>query len=449
MRWALFFFFTTRLLAQMEPCTLERVPGPLLCGFREVPADHNNLEGPKIKLRVVVLKATGPVSLADPLVYLAGGPGGAATEDAPQLAERFAKVRERRDILLVDQRGTGQSARYDCVFNAPGQGQSLASETFPLEAIERCAKSASIPAQLFTTAQSADDLALAAAGLGYDALNLYGVSYGTRLALVFAARHPAQVRSLSLQGAVHPSAPIPLTGTLALQRSLDLLFTACERDPGCAGEYPNVREQLTRMLRRFPDGRAVLTSALMAALSSAATASRLPAIIDSGKVADLLSLASGAGGGGPLASGVYLSIICGEDVPLLRPEDLERAANTVIGDASLRGLMRTCAPWPHAPVLNQLPESSVPALLISGEIDPITSPDQAQQLAAALSQSRHIILRATGHTGAANLCATGMIAQFIETANAAAIDTACASATERPPFSTSFPERLPPLPTQR
>lgn len=443
----------------LVPCQPPQIAPPVLCGFLSAPADHVRTEGASIRLRVMVLKATSPDPAPDPLVYLDGGPGSPATASAAALAAQFAALRRRRDIVLIDQRGTGGSVPYNCSLTAPdGRPAALTSPQLSLQLVEICARGpgavAGAPpgmdARLFTSAQAADDLASVAAALGYSQLNLYGVSYGTRLGLVFLNRHADLVRTLSLQGVVLPDAPIPLTASEATQRAIERTMEDCERDAACSSSYPEFRQQLASILTQR--SQPVLANAITAVLYSAAASASLPAAVAAaweGDSSRLLSLATGAGARGTAAmsNGVYLSILCAEDTPFITPADLDRLArDTLAGDATVRALMRTCAPWPRNVVAEPdraLPTVARPVLLISGELDPVTPPGEAQRAADRLPASRHVILRGTGHAGAANACATAMVTEFVELADAARVDAACAASSSRPRFEAPL---LPPPP---
>ncbi len=464
-RAALFFVFAIGAAAQqLTPCHPPNVPEPVLCGFIDAPADHTKPDSPLLRLRVVVLKATGPDAAPDPFLYLAGGPGAAATDSAAPLSDQFAALRRRHDIVLIDQRGTGDSVPYNCSLTASdGRPAALTSSLLEPQMIEICAKGPGplsgapigTDARLFTTAQSADDIASVAAALGYPQLNLYGVSYGTRLGLVFLKRHADLVRTLALQGVVLPNEPIPVTGSRAMQQAIERLIGDCEADAPCAEAFPELRQQLTELLTQRTQGGTVLSNAVHVVLYSTKVSAGLPAAVVEaarGNYSGLLALASGTGAANTerVSNGVYLSILCAEDTPYVTATDLDRLAReTFAGDDTVRALMRTCQPWPQGAVTDadrQLPTAAKPVLLISGEMDPITPVDQAQLAAGKLPASRLVLLKGTGHSGAANDCAVAMIGQLVAEAAASRIDATCAEAGSRPRWVTPFPEPLAPEP---
>ena len=176
----------------LEPCTIQGVLGQVSCGVYEVHEDRAAMSGRKIGINIVVLHATGPASSNDPFVFIPGGPGESATGLAPYLAQAYAGIREDRDILLVDQRGTGGSHPLNCeLFGPPGEPQNYLGRFFPIEDVETCRAQLEPNAdlELYTTPLAMDDLDDVRAALGYEKLNLFGGSYGTRAVQVYLRRH--------------------------------------------------------------------------------------------------------------------------------------------------------------------------------------------------------------------------------------------------------------------
>jgi pimeloyl-ACP methyl ester carboxylesterase len=177
---------------ELTPCELPGVKEKVRCGTYEVFEDRAARKGRKITLKIVVAAATGPTSAPDPFVYIPGGPGSSATEDAPGVAELFAGVRARRDLVFIDQRGTGGSHPLNCNFFDPADLQSYLGYFFPLDDVRKCRQELELKAnlKLYTTPIAMDDLDEVRAALGYERVNLFGASYGTRAALVYLKRHP-------------------------------------------------------------------------------------------------------------------------------------------------------------------------------------------------------------------------------------------------------------------
>jgi hypothetical protein len=170
----------------------------VLCGRFEVFEDREAKAGRKISLKIVVFPATGSAKLADPFWYIPGGPGSAATEDAPYVANEFRELRERRDIVFVDQRGTGESHPLNCEFYNVNDLQSYFDYYFPLEAVRKCRalleQNANL--KLYTTPIAMDDFDDVRAALGMDQINLIGGSYGTRAVQVYLRAHGKHVRTV-------------------------------------------------------------------------------------------------------------------------------------------------------------------------------------------------------------------------------------------------------------
>src|ERR1051326_2912804 len=186
----------TAALISLVPC---EVPGPnpstkdkARCGTFEVFEDRDLKSGRKIALKIVVYAATGPDKATDPLFYIPGGPGSSATEDAPFVARQLAKIREHRDLVFVDQRGTGGSNPLNCSFFNPSDLQSYLGDYFPLPDVRKCREELEPKAnlKLYTTPIAMDDLVDGRRALGFGKINITGGSYGTRAAQVFLKLHP-------------------------------------------------------------------------------------------------------------------------------------------------------------------------------------------------------------------------------------------------------------------
>ncbi|HEY0038674.1 MAG TPA: alpha/beta fold hydrolase [Longimicrobium sp.] len=224
----------------LSDCTLPGVAGAVRCGVVHVAEDSLAPGGRTVPLFVAVLPATGQ-RLGDPLFFLSGGPGQAPSDQAEFVASLFAALRPSRDLVLVDLRGTGRSAALDCDFHGGEPGRVM-GEPFPVAAVRACRDSLSRRAdlRLYTTGRAMRDLEQVRHALGYERINLYGTSYGTRAALEYARRYPSRVRSMILRGVTPPSLVVPLPFARDAQRSLDLLFDECRSDGACRAAYPDL-----------------------------------------------------------------------------------------------------------------------------------------------------------------------------------------------------------------
>ena len=447
---------------QLAPCEMEDVPGPVQCGVLHVAEDSLAPAGRTIPLFVAVLPATGQ-RVGDPLFFLSGGPGQAPSKQADFVASLFAGVRATRDLVLVDLRGTGRSAALDCDFHG-GDPRMLVGESFPAHAVRACRDSLSRRADLrmYSTGRAMRDLEEVRRTLGYERINLYGTSYGTRAALEFARRYPSRVRSMILRGVTPPSLVAPLPFGRDAQRSLDLLMEECGRDAGCRAAYPDLAAALQTVLRTLERGpapasvdtgggsvrvevtREAFTSILRTMLTAPSVAARIPLLLTSAARGDydpaaqmIYALRRAAPAG--ISYGFQLSVVCTEDIPRIRDDQVAaEVAGTFLGDQSVRQYRAACAEWPRG----ELPAEAgapvrvdVPALLVSGSHDPATPPHWAEDALRGLSRGRHVVAPAASHSAdATRPCADQVFAAFIQAGSASGLDATCFERLERPPF---------------
>jgi pimeloyl-ACP methyl ester carboxylesterase len=456
----------------LAPCTVEGLKEKVLCGDYAVWEDREARQGRRIRLHVVVLPALAREPAPDPLVVLAGGPGDSAANAAADHAESGRSIRRRRDIVLVDQRGTGSSHRLDCpVPGGPGDLQGYLQPVLPVDVVRRCRQELAERADLrfYTTSIAADDLDELRAWLGYQRINLEGGSYGTRAAQVYMRRHPGSVRTAVLVGTVGMDQHLPLFHARDGKRSTDLLLAACRADASCGRAFPRLGEELAQVLSRLERepasaevddpqtgrpvrvtlSRDVFAEDLRFLLYTADSAAAFPFVVHRAFEGDFrpfvrVALRWETALRSILAFGMHLSVTCAEDVPFLPPEEgiAAAVAGTHLGDFRVRQQLAACREWPrgeipaayHEPVTAQ-----VPTLLVSGELDPVTPPSWAEQVAARLPQSLHLVL-AEGHHGPGGLshpdCLVGLVADFLERGTAEGLDTSCVSRMKRPPFIT-------------
>jgi pimeloyl-ACP methyl ester carboxylesterase len=457
----------------LSPCRLEGVGRQALCGTLEVWEDRVAKQGRKVPLKVVVVPALASSPQPDPLVLLAGGPGQGAAKLAGQVMPLLERIQRQRDLVFVDQRGTGDSNPLDCETVPPDAPLSQQfDDTFPEQALRDCLKGYAADVRLYTTPIAMDDLDEVREALGYAKVNLWGVSYGTRAALVYLRQHSEHVRSVILDGVAPMSLLLPLYTARDSQRSLDLLFTSCEQDAVCTKRFPELRSRFQAFLERL--GREplktrvdhpltgvpeelVLTRASFAAglrglLYLPESAAMVPLVIDRAVEGDLrpfVAIHASMGGGTDdnLAQGLFLSVVCTEDAPLISDEALVREGQgTWLGERALRDMLRPCAFWPRGRVPDGYREpvkSDVPVLLLSGELDPVTPPAWAQDAQKTLSHSKHLVLPGVGHGTSSIGCARALMADFVARGSVEGLDTHCGEGLLRPPFFTSFAGPVP------
>ena len=451
---------------ELTPCQLTDPSGlrqvPARCGRLTVAEDPARPGGKRIDLRVAVVAARARDPAPDPLVFLAGGPGQAATEAFPALAAALAPINRRRDILLVDQRGTGDSNPLDCP-------QPVAPLTRPesedlAAATRACLAGLTGDPRFYTTSVAVGDLEQVRDWLDYPQLNLLGVSYGTRVALEYTRRFPARVRSLVLDGVVPPPLALGSEHGRNARRALDQLFAACRAAPGCRQRLPDPALSLTELRRLVAEGRELqvadprtgeprsvwLDTALLGGVIrllsySPESAALLPLLLgDAASSGDPSRLAAQAlmvneQLARQISQGMELSVVCSEDVPYF-PEDA-REDHSLLGGALVESLLTRCGVWPEGTIPADFKEplvSPVPALLLSGELDPVTPPAYGRAVARDLENSLHLVVPGQHHNVVARGCLPELVAGFVAAATVADLDTACVERIGPLPFFTRF-----------
>ena len=456
----------------LKPCTIEQVAGPAECGTYDVWENRAAKSGRKIPLNLIVLRALTTPAQPDPLIFLQGGPGDAPSFNARYYSRVFQEVRRTRDLVLIDLRGTGQSAALTCPeLSRPGPSGTLSADQLDVPAVRDCrlrlAKNADLT--LYTTAIAADDLDEALGALGYSRVNVYGTSYGSRVAQVLMQRHPARLRTVAMKGIVPASMAAPADHAAAGDAAWRALVTRCRADAGCAKAFPRVAEEFDALLARLektspivelpatpsrPAVRLQATRGLFAeafrnVLYSPEASAGAPKLVrqllqgDDRSLAETVLAVRTLLGGDRLAAGFFLSVTCAEDVPFLPADAAARTVGTFGGDYRLRQQTRACEVWPRGdvPANHRQPvRSDVPALLLSGEFDPATPPSGGDAVARGLPRGLHVVLRNNGHPiGSSEGCTGRMIATFIERGSSDGLDTSCAQALPPVPFQLPAP----------
>lgn len=423
------------------------------CLVIEVPLDPAVPDGETLDIRVMHIPAIAPQPEPDPLVIIVGGPGQAATEAGLPIARVLNRVRQRRDLLLVDQRGTGRLSPFDCQFSS--QDEVLDAEIpFLLERqrelLESCLDSLDVDPGLFTTSEAVADLEAVRRHFGYSGLNLWGGSYGTRVALRYMQLYPETTRSVVLDGAAPPAIRLPLylarDGSAALERVMEL----CNADAECAAAFPELETHYQALLARLEESPQVswrnfrtlethelaLSRDLFAAMLRAVLYSReairlLPLMIEQVYEGDYQPLAAILPEENPVNQGMFLSVICSEDMRRVSSADLEQSIqeNALLASELLaRPLAEACETWPTGEVPEDFFEpvtSSVPVLILSGELDPVTPPRWGEEVAETLSNSRHLVVPGLAHITTPYGCMPRLISGFIESADPAALEADC------------------------
>jgi len=433
-------------------CHVPGVPDEVLCATYPVWEDREKKAGRKIGLNIVILPALEKVHAPDPIFYLDGGPGAGATRLAPGLAG-FRAIRNKRDLVLVDQRGTGGSNPLDCsLYGDPPDPRKLLAGSFPLQPIRECRKRLEKIAdlRLYTTAPGMDDVNEVRQWLGYQRINVWGGSYGTVSAQVYVRRHGDTVRALALQAVAPVDELNPLHHAWAGQRAVDAIFDKCSADADCRAAYPRVREEFNALVERVRIGIDVEVNdghggrvRVKPSLSGFAESVRhflyyddgrsFPAMIHraaGGDLSELLEkgLQAERQLGNLLSLGMLLSVTCAETVPYITDAMVARdTARTFLGDLRVREQQAACKEWVRGPVppdVHRLVQSDVPALIFSGARDPVTPPDFGARVAAGFRNGLHVVFPESSH-GNWGSCGNTIYADFIDRGSVEGLDVSC------------------------
>jgi pimeloyl-ACP methyl ester carboxylesterase len=447
-----------------EPCTGVPV-SPARCYRVAVSENRDRPTGRSLGLRVVVLPATGADRAPDPIFPLAGGPGQAATDLLydPSLAQ--GSLREHRDLVFADQRGTGGSHALTCRFYGPPEdAQSYFDAFLPIDKVRACRAWLERGADLkqYTTATSVEDLDAIRAAFGFAKINLVGGSYGTRLAMEYVRAHEPNVRSVVLESPVTPANHVPEGFGLLAAQALDGLLDECLATPDCASAFPRIREEAKTVFERLRESTVTATTshparshpaqvtltrdhvgeAIRYLLYSSGGASRVPLYLhraflgDYSPIADFLIRWRAEG----TFDGLYLSITCAEDVPFVAPDAAGRDDPTFLGSYRVRQQRAACDAWPKglAPPDSRAPvTASVPVLITSGTLDPVTPPANGDEIARTLAHSVHVRVPSGGHSPSGlsgTECLSQITRNFVEAAKAEGLDTACVANIRRTGF---------------
>jgi pimeloyl-ACP methyl ester carboxylesterase len=463
---------TSRMLGALRftPCSLAKGAESLtaLCGTLSVPEDHSKPDGRKIQLAVSWLPASKQAE-PDPIFLLAGGPGQGARESFPTIAAAFAEARKTRDIILLDQRGTGDSNPLKCE-DSQGNSAVVEGEDYSLAAADefaaKCAAAfaGKVDVRQFSTADAIIDLELARKAIGAAKINLIGISYGTRVAQQFAKKFPGSVRTITIDGIAPLETVLGQDHAKNLEASLDLQFARCSEDKACLQKMGEPRAQLNQLLAtldkgpvpvryrdavsgEWQDGEfstghiAMLTRMLAYAPQAAALLPLQLSEANKGNVDSLMALSEMVNRdvSGMIMHGMQLSVMCGEDVPdlVIDPEDRKR----LLGTGLVELMQAQCAVWPHKqrPADFRTPlTGNVPVLILSGEFDPVTPPRYGDMVAKHLPNAKHIVAKGTGHNVLPVGCMPKLFAKFLETADAKSLDTGCIESLTYAPMFTGF-----------
>jgi pimeloyl-ACP methyl ester carboxylesterase len=452
---------------QLEQCRKDGVTAR--CGWLEVPEQPDAAAGKKLRLSVTVIPALRAHAEPDPLVILSGGPGQAASDFYAIVAPAFGRIRRDRDILLVDQRGTGLSNRLDCGFSDDIDIDVGVIDLQQLQAQARACLTA-LPGdpRFYTTSIAVRDLDAVREALGYEKLNFYAVSYGTRVAQHYLRRFPSRVRSIVLDGTVPVDLALGPDAAPLAQDALDTIFGRCAGEATCQAAFPDLRNQfadLRAQLEKAPlhmqvadpvsaeptlttFGDAQLAAAVRLLSYSDETASVLPLLIHQAQtqhqpqalIAQYLMIKHSTET--QIAYGMHFAVVCSEDAPRWPQQEIPAAklSATYMGEAFMQGLQTICAVWPRGSVdadFNAPLHSEVPVLILSGGNDPVTPRQYGDRVLASFPNGKHLVAAGQGHGQIGNGCMPRVVSQFIGTGSTKGLETGCVADITRTPFMLS------------
>ena len=451
-------------VTSLTECRVAGMRNSVLCGVVKRPLDPARPEGTQIDVHYIVVPAMARRKLPDPVFMLAGGPGQSAIALAPTVMGWFSRLNNRRDIVFVDQRGTGQSAPLECedTRRGPLADQSDADRQFA-QLTDCRVRLQALPygdLRFFTTVLASQDLDAVRQQLGAEHINLVSGSYGTRAALDYQRQFPQAVRRSVLDGVAPPDMALPASTSTDGQAAFDALLVACESDAACAAAYPTLRSDWVKLLASLPIvatvahpltgaperlrvTREIVLSSVRGPLYGPALAAALPAAISAaalGRFEALVGLSTSFSSrrSTQLAMGMHFSVVCAEDMPLL-PQALDMPGAD-FGREFARLYERVCAAWPRGAVpaeFYNIPTSRTPVLVLSGGLDPATPPRHGERVVRALGpRAQHVIVRNAGHGVMGMGCMREVVYRFIDVPddkNITALDASCATGVPRPP----------------
>lgn len=446
----------------LEFCHIDNFSEEVLCGSYTVEENRQQPNGRTIDIQVAVLPAVSEAKESDPFVLFAGGPGQGARAMGRYVQAAFRGVNETRDIVLIDQRGMGDSAPLTCEMpeaDLSTMDSEAANEAYQ-QMIKDCASNLEADVAQYTQDIANQDIHDILVALGYDKVNLYGASWGTRSALLYANQYPEQVRSVTIDGTAPLSNKVPLYFTRDAEATIKRLLKDCAEDAGCAEAFADLDQRFDDFLNNFPaegiattiadpnTGKLIevnvskdaVLGAIRTILYSPVMTRMLPLAMEKMLANDFRPLAgilSGAGDAG-MTLGATLTILCAEEFSRFTEAEMaERAQDGFEAGTFTKMMYESCQLWPKV----SLPEiyaqtlvQQVPTLILSGDLDPVTPPYWGEEMKVHFPNSMHLIAPNTGHNVAPAGCAKDLIAEFVTTTQFDGIDASCLDDIQRPTF---------------
>ena len=469
-----------------NPCRVAGIARDVQCGFVTRPLNPAAPDGVRVQVHYIVIPAEARNKNADPVFFFAGGPGQSAIKVAPKLAPAFARFTNRRDLVFIDQRGTGKSAALTCNRQPITSLASMINQDLSTAQILQCKEQLQkLPhgdLRFYTTTIAMQDFHAILSQLGYTKINAIGGSYGTRAILEFMRQYPRSVRRAIIDGVAPPDMVLPISPSIDSQAALDAIFTDCAADASCNKAYPKLKEKWLQLVASLPRNvqvshpetgrsepititRETLAGLLRGPLYVPTFTALLPSAINAaaeGVFEPLFGTASAMGTGADgMAMGMHFSVVCAEDYPLM---DMASATETKapkarrdFGDQFAQMYRQVCSQWPRGVVPDAFYKvglASSPVLVLSGGIDPVTPPRHGAAITQLLgANARHVVVPKAGHGVMTLGCMRDVLFRFIDfkedvtSANDPALlaetKTQCVESIPRPSVFVPLSDRLP------
>jgi pimeloyl-ACP methyl ester carboxylesterase len=423
------------------------------CGYLTVPELHSQPDGNTIQVGIAILKSFDP-NPKEPLIMFQGGPGGSSLDLFPALFadpenEQAQQLRANRDLIAFEKRGNRFSKPWlACPEFTNADESQVTDRAGELALVQACRDRLTqegVNIAAFNSVESAHDVAVLAKALGYDQLNLYGVSYGTELVQNVMRQHPDILRSVIIDGIVPPNPSIDAQYAVILDRLITQVDTACKADVDCHAAYPDVKGTFEETFERLNQAPAKiplfnftkssideqtftgmdLAETLFHLSYSSGAPFVMPALIyqvHEGKysllaqnlyINSIFSLVPSDS-----ADGLYFSVKCSEDMAYAGPLETGGVSPAAMtwGQKSYQDMVEYCQVW-NVPAVDpsarELVKSDIPALLWNGNFDPITPPPFGEIVARGLSKSTFVVFTANGHGAIGTPCSTGIMSAFL------------------------------------
>lgn len=458
----------------LTDCRLESFGGytkiKALCGSLPVLLDPENPDRGTIDLAIAKIPALNRKPAASAFTFIAGGPGQSSLQGYVSQSAVFDRILREHDVILLDQRGTGSSSRQQCESyqDAEFKDATVWSAEMSRKAALMCAHELGEDVAFYTTSTAVQDLEQLRQAMGYQQLDVYGVSYGTRVAQHYLRRYPQFTRTVILDGVVPVNLSLGPTIATDAQHALQMVFDRCANEVGCKNEFGDIAEKFSALRKKLdnavvevamPDplsgepgthrfGPNELGAAIRLMSYSPEMVSLMPLMIHQASMGNFRPLTAQAIQNidlleDMLAYGMHNTVVCAEDVPFFDKSaiDTEALTQTYMGDVAYQGLVETCKVWPSGPIdddFKQPFESAIPVLLLSGESDPVTPPANAEIAAAYLGNTLSLVVAGQGHNVGPIGCLPKLMSQFVIAGNFQELETSCVDIQQARPFFQNF-----------